>query len=149
MANKRAIFGAIPWSPKRLGKDIYRYNFFLKFLLLICCSDKILVSAVEHKSINENVVQQLVNRGYEVIKLPVDRYCVDEIFLFVAHSNREGRIIIEDMVRVLQQNHQQVFLFLRQISFHLFFFFLIYDADDSDACILTYLGSFGIDSCSE
>jgi len=81
MANKRAIFGSIPWTPKRLSKDIFR--------------DKILISAIEHKSINENVIQQLVNRGYDVIKLPVDR---------------EGRIIIEDMVKVLHQNKEQVAL---------------------------------------
>jgi len=81
MANKRAIFGSIPWSPKRLSKDVFR--------------DKILISAIEHKSINENVIQQLVNRGYDVIKLPVDR---------------EGKIIIEDMVKVLHQNKDQVAL---------------------------------------
>lgn len=79
VANKRAITGSIHFHPKRLSKELYR--------------DKILISSIEHKSINETVLKELVLRGYDIIKLPVDA---------------GGRIRMDDMVKVVQQNKEQV-----------------------------------------
>lgn len=79
VANKRAINGSILFHPKRLTKDTYR--------------DKIVISSIEHKSINETVLRELGLRGYDIIKLPVDA---------------GGRIRMDDMVKVVQQNKDQV-----------------------------------------
>jgi cysteine sulfinate desulfinase/cysteine desulfurase-like protein len=51
------------------------------------------ISSIEHKSINETVLRELVLRGYDIIKLPVDA---------------GGRVRMEEMVKVVQQNKDQV-----------------------------------------
>jgi cysteine sulfinate desulfinase/cysteine desulfurase-like protein len=62
-----------------LSKDLYR--------------DIIVVSSIEHKSINETVLKELGFRGYDIIKLPVDA---------------DGKIIMEDLIKVVEQNKDQV-----------------------------------------
>lgn len=57
-ANKRSILGLITYKPKRIDKELYL--------------DKIIISSIEHKSINEVILDELVNRGYTVIKIPVN-----------------------------------------------------------------------------
>jgi adenylyl- and sulfurtransferase ThiI/cysteine sulfinate desulfinase/cysteine desulfurase-like protein len=57
VANRRAIIGSIPGKPKFINKDTRQ--------------DTVLISSIEHKSIDEIVVNELIIRGYNVIKVPV------------------------------------------------------------------------------
>lgn len=62
LANIRSILGSIPFKPRRLGKNEYL--------------NKIIISGLEHKSINETVVKKLSDQGYDIIKISPDKHGV-------------------------------------------------------------------------
>ena len=68
LANRRGILDALPCSPKRIDKNVFR--------------DIVIISSCEHKSINETVCQELINRRYTIVKVAVSTDCLiklDEI----------------------------------------------------------------------
>lgn len=81
IANKRAILGSVPYNPRRLDK----YNF----------KDIILISPIEHKSINEVVVNELRNRKYTVIILKI---------------SSDGNILVNELINTIKQYENRIAL---------------------------------------
>lgn len=81
IANKCAIFGSIPFYPKKINKEISR--------------NKILISSVEHKSISDVIIKDLVLRSYDIILLPIDENSI---------------INMKKFIEILEQYSQQIAL---------------------------------------
>ena len=85
MANKRAIFGSLPYHPKKINKDIIK--------------NTIIISSIEHKSINEIITKELLNRGYNIIILPVSNegIIIDNIFIETIEKNKNEVALVSIM----------------------------------------------------
>ena len=81
LANKRAILDAVNWRPKRLNKN--------------SSLDIILMSSIEHKSIYHTINNELINRGYNIIKIPV---------------NASGQINLEKLKEIIETNKDRIAL---------------------------------------
>lgn len=81
MANRRAVLGSVPGVPKRISKNVFR--------------NIIIVSPVEHKSINETVINQLRSLGYEIIMLTVVN---------------DGNIEINELIRIIRHYRNRIAL---------------------------------------
>ncbi|QKF94225.1 bifunctional protein tRNA sulfurtransferase thii and cysteine sulfinate desulfinase/cysteine desulfurase domain [Fadolivirus algeromassiliense] len=90
LANKRSIFGSIQYKPKRIDKEIFL--------------DKIIISSIEHKSINEVILNELVNRGYTVIKIPVTKDGV--VDLNILHDTIEKYKDTIALVSIMNVNNE-------------------------------------------